>query len=145
MSIKKLIIAILFVFVIVSIPNTSTNVDVQITEIEAEITKEFKKIVTLTTYTIDPLQTDDTPLITASGFKLDSINPRKHRIIAISRDLKKALGFGDKVRLANAGRFNGVWYVRDLMNKRFKNKIDVLINPDGRHTKLYGVVITKLD
>ena len=89
MSIKKLIIAILFVFVIVSIPNTSTNVDVQITEIEAEITKEFKKIVTLTTYTIDPLQTDDTPLITASGFKLDSINPRKHRIIAISRDLKK--------------------------------------------------------
>jgi 3D (Asp-Asp-Asp) domain-containing protein len=145
MSIKKLIIAILFVFVIVSIPNTSTTVDVQITEIEAEITKEFKKIVTLTTYTIDPLQTDDTPLITASGFKLDSINPRKHRIIAISRDLKKALGFGDKVRLANAGRFNGVWYVRDLMNKRFKNKIDVLINPDGRHTKLYGVVITKLD
>jgi 3D (Asp-Asp-Asp) domain-containing protein len=145
MNIKKLIIAILFMIVIVSIPNPSTNVDVEITKIEAEITKEFRKIVTLTTYTIDPQQTDSTPLITASGFKLDSINPRRHRVIAVSRDLKRKLKFGDKVRLANAGRFNGVWHVRDLMNKRFKNKIDILINPNGRPTKLYGVIITKLD
>jgi 3D (Asp-Asp-Asp) domain-containing protein len=103
------------------------------------------KQVTLTTYTTDSNQTDSTPLITASGFKLDSINPRRHRVIAVSRDLKRKLKFGDKVRLSNAGRFNGVWYVRDLMNKRFKNKIDVLINPNGRHTKLSGVVITKID
>jgi 3D (Asp-Asp-Asp) domain-containing protein len=131
--------------IIVSIPNSSKNIDVKIKKIDLEITEEFRKIVTLTTYTIDPLQTDSTPLITASGFKLDSINPRRHRVIAVSRDLKRKLKFGDKVRLSNAGRFNGVWYVRDLMNKRFKNKIDVLINPNGRHTKLSGVVITKID
>jgi 3D (Asp-Asp-Asp) domain-containing protein len=131
--------------IIVSIPNSSKNIDVKIKKIDLEITEEFRKIVTLTTYTIDPLQTDSTPLITASGFKLDSINPSRHRVIAVSRDLKIKLKFGDKVRLSNAGRFNGVWYVRDLMNKRFENKIDVLINPDGRHTKLYGVVITKID
>ena len=131
--------------IIVSIPNSSKNIDVKIKKIDLEITEEFRKIVTLTTYTIDPLQTDSTPLITASGFKLDSINPSRHRVIAVSRDLKRKLKFGDKVRLSNAGRFNGVWYVRDLMNKRFKNKIDVLINPNGRHTKLSGVVITKID
>jgi 3D (Asp-Asp-Asp) domain-containing protein len=131
--------------IIVSIPNSSKNIDVKIKKIDLEITEEFRKIVTLTTYTIDPLQTDSTPLITASGFKLDSINPRRHRVIAVSRDLKRKLKFGDKVRLSNAGRFNGVWYVRDLMNKRFKNKIDILINPNGRHTKLSGVVITKID
>jgi len=145
MSIKKIIISISFVIVIGLIPNTSIDVNVQIKEIEAEITKEFKTIVILTTYTIDPLQTDDTPLITASGFKLDSINPSKHRVIAVSRDLKRKLKFGDKVKLENAGRFNGVWHVRDLMNKRFKNKIDVLINPDARPTKLYGVILTKID
>jgi 3D (Asp-Asp-Asp) domain-containing protein len=145
MGIKKIIIVILFMIIIVSIPNSSKNIDVKIKKIDLEITEEFRKIVTLTTYTIDPLQTDSTPLITASGFKLDSINPRRHRVIAVSRDLKIKLKFGDKVRLSNAGRFNGVWYVRDLMNKRFENKIDVLINPNGRHTKLYGVVITKID
>ena len=145
MSIKKIIIVILFMIIIVSIPNSSKNIDVKIKKIDLEITEEFRKIVTLTTYTIDPLQTDSTPLITASGFKLDSINPRRHRVIAVSRDLKRKLKFGDKVRLSNAGRFNGVWYVRDLMNKRFKNKIDILINPNGRHTKLSGVVITKID
>jgi len=145
MGIKKIIIVILFMIIIVSIPNSSKNIDVKIKKIDLEITEEFRKIVTLTTYTIDPLQTDSTPLITASGFKLDSINPRRHRVIAVSRDLKRKLKFGDKVRLSNAGRFNGVWYVRDLMNKRFKNKIDILINPNGRHTKLSGVVITKID
>ena len=145
MGIKKIIIVILFMIIIVSIPNSSKNIDVKIKKIDLEITEEFRKIVTLTTYTIDPLQTDSTPLITASGFKLDSINPRRHRVISVSRDLKRKLKFGDKVRLSNAGRFNGVWYVRDLMNKRFKNKIDVLINPNGRHTKLSGVVITKID
>ena len=152
MNIKKLIIAILFITAVIVIPKPSTSVDDAIEEVDdtieevdIEMTKEFKKIVTLTTYTIDPSQTDDEPLITASGFKVDSINPRKHRIIAISRDLKKTLGFGDKVRLENAGRFNGVWHVRDVMNKRFKNKIDILINPNGTHTKLYDVVITKLD
>ena len=145
MGIKKIITVILFMIIIVSIPNSSKNIDVKIKKIDLEIIGEFRKIVTLTTYTIDPLQTDSTPLITASGFKLDSINPSRHRVIAVSRDLKRKLKFGDKVRLSNAGRFNGVWYVRDLMNKRFKNKIDILINPDGRHTKLSGVVITKID
>jgi hypothetical protein len=46
--------------------------------------------------------------------------------------------------LENAGRYNGVWYVEDLMNKRFRNKIDILINPNGKHTKIYGVIIKKI-
>jgi len=100
--------------------------------------------VTLTTYTVDVSQTDDTPLITASGFKLDSINPRKHKVIAISRDLKTKFKFGSKVRITNAGEFNGVYIVRDLMNKRFKQKIDILINPKDKHTKLNNVIINNI-
>jgi 3D (Asp-Asp-Asp) domain-containing protein len=101
-------------------------------------------IVTLTTYSVDCSQTDSTPLVTASGFKLDSLNPRKHRVIAISRDLKHQFKFGSRVRITNAGRFNGVYVVRDLMNKRFKRKIDILINPEDKHTKLTDVIINKM-
>lgn len=87
-------------------------------------------IVKVTMYTISPDQTDSTPLITASGFKLDSINPKKHKIIAVSRDLKKKYRFGTKVRIKGAGKFDGVYVVRDVMAKRWRNKIDILVNPN---------------
>jgi len=100
--------------------------------------------VSLSTYKTDTAETDSTPLITASGFKLDSLNPKKHRVIAISRDLKELFSFGDKVKLSNAGKFNGIWFIRDLMNKKYRNKIDILINPSDRQMSLEGVVISKI-
>ena len=102
------------------------------------------KVVSLSTYKADTTETDSTPLVTASGFKLDSLNPKKHRVIAISRDLKELFAFGDKVILTNAGKFNGVWFIHDVMNKRYKNKIDILINPSDRQLSLKGVVISKI-
>ena len=102
------------------------------------------KQVSLTTYTTDSNETDSTPLITASGLKLDSLNPKKHRVIAISRDLKELFSFGDKVILSNAGKYNGIWFIHDLMNKKWKNKIDILINPNDRQMSLEGVVISKI-
>ena len=100
--------------------------------------------VTLTTYTVDSTQTDSTPLVTASGFKLDSIFPSKHRVIEVSRDLKRKFKFGSKVKLQNAGRYNGVWYIRDVMNKRFSNKIDILVDPKSKHTLLHNVLLIKI-
>lgn len=85
-----------------------------------------------TMYTIDPAQTDSTPLVTASGYKLHPSNPKKHRIIAVSRDLKKKFKFGEKVRVEGVGERSGIYTVRDVMNKRWKNKIDILINPDEK-------------
>ena len=102
------------------------------------------KIVSLSTYKADTTETDSTPLVTASGFKLDSLNPKKHRVIAISRDLKELFSFGDKVMLTNAGKFNGIWFIHDVMNKRYKNKIDILINPSDRQLSLKGVLISKI-
>ena len=114
-------------------------------KVEEKVAKEFRKVVTLTTYSVTEEETDDSPTITASGFEIDEDNPKKHRIIAVSRDLKRKLRFGEKVVLSNAGRFNGVWYVRDLMNSRFRNKIDVLIDVDDKQTKMFGVALKKLD
>jgi 3D (Asp-Asp-Asp) domain-containing protein len=102
------------------------------------------KVVSLSTYKADTTETDSTPLVTASGFKLDSLNPKKHRVIAISRDLKELFAFGDKVKLTNAGKFNGIWFIHDVMNKRYKNKIDILINPSDSQISLKGVVISKI-
>jgi 3D (Asp-Asp-Asp) domain-containing protein len=59
--------------------------------------------------------------------------------------LKKKLKFGEKVKVSNAGKYNGVYYVRDLMNSRWKNKIDILINPDDNHIKLRGVILSKIN
>lgn len=105
--------------------------------------KEVIKV-SLTTYTITTQETDDEPLITASGFTLDSVNPKKHRVIAISRDLREKFGFGDKVKLENAGKFNGIWFIRDLMHKKWKKRIDILINPNEIQTSLPDVIIAKI-
>jgi 3D (Asp-Asp-Asp) domain-containing protein len=101
-------------------------------------------IVTVTTYTIDPRQTDDTPTITASGFNVGWKNPKKHRVIAVSRDLKKRFKFGSYVKLEGCGKYDGVYRVEDLMNKRFKKRIDILINPNDKHTMFAQAKITPL-
>jgi len=143
---KRLILVFLITAVILPSNVTPPNPFKIETMVKEEVVKEIKKfVVTMTTYTIDPLQTDDTPLETASGFELDEDNPKKDRVIAVSRDIKKKFKFGEKVRVSNAGKYNGVYYVRDLMNPRWKNKIDILINPDDNHTKLNGVILSKLN
>jgi len=75
-------------------------------------------------------QTDSTPLITASGFYLkDSTNAYRYRIIAVSRDLyDSGLKFGTRILITGTKKYNGVWTVHDLMNKRYKSRIDLLVN-----------------
>lgn len=109
-----------------------------------EVEKVIPDIVTVTTYSITEAETDSTPLLTASGFKINPNNPKKHRIIAVSRDLKRKYRFGQKVKITNAGKYNGVYVVRDLMHPRWKKKIDILINPSDKHTKLRRVKMYKV-
>jgi 3D (Asp-Asp-Asp) domain-containing protein len=140
MPMRKMIFIIIG---IVSIPMLIGNYrhNRQLVEEEKKKQKDYR-VVSVTMYTVDPLQTDSSPTETASGFIVDSLNPKKHRIIAISHDLRRILKFGKKVRIEGIGKYNGVYVVRDLMNSRFKNKIDILINPDDkaksfRKAKLY--------
>jgi len=100
--------------------------------------------VTLTTYTTSEKETDSTPNITASGFKIDTLNPMKHRIIAVSRDLKRKWKFGTKVRITGAGKYDGTYYVRDVMNKRYKKRIDILIGKTHKQIKLEDIKIYKI-
>ena len=100
------------------------------------------EIVTLTTYRASEAETDSTPNITASGFKIT--NPKKHRIIAVSRDLKKKYKFGQKIRIVGAGKYSGTYKVQDVMNKRYKNRIDILIGANDKQTKLRKIKIYKI-
>jgi len=105
---------------------------------------KFSSTVYLTTYTIDPRQTDNTPLITASGFKLHPRNPRKHRIIAVSRDLKRRFKYGQRVKIQGAGKMDGVYVIHDIMNKRFSKRIDILINPKDKPTSYKNVKLVAI-
>ena len=117
-------------------------------EIEMEIKGIEPDIVTVTTYSPTVEQTDSTPLITASGFKINPKNPKKQRIVAVSRDLKRKYKFGKKIRITGIGKLSGTYTVRDVMNRRFTKKIDILINPedDGnlfKKVKLYPIDINE--
>jgi 3D (Asp-Asp-Asp) domain-containing protein len=110
-----------------------------------EVDEVVPDIVTVTTYSITEGETDSTPLITASGFKINANNPKRHRIIAVSRDLKRKYKFGQKVRIEGAGKYNGIYTIRDLMHHRWKNKIDILINPSDKHTKLRRIKMFRVE
>ena len=114
-------------------------------KIEMEIKDVIPDIVAVTTYSPSIEQTDSTPLITASGFKINPANPKRQRIIAVSRDLKKKYKFGKKVRITGIGKLSGIYTVRDVMNKRYKKRVDILIGENDKQTsfknaKLYAVV-----
>ena len=100
--------------------------------------------VTATIYHAVPGQTDSTPGTTASMFKIDLNNPRKHNIIAVSRDLE-ALGFtlGSQVKVTGAGDLDGIWNIEDRMNKRFTKRIDFLVNTARKGGKWLNVTIEK--
>jgi len=97
------------------------------------------EVVKVTMYTVDPKQTDSTPLLTASGFIVDSLNPQRHRIIAVSRDLKRKYKFGSKVMIKGAGEWDGIYTIKDVMNKRWRKKIDILVNPNMNYDSFQGV------
>ena len=114
-------------------------------EIEMEIKGIEPDIVSVTTYSPTIEQTDSTPLITASGYKINPANPKRQRIVAVSRDLKKKYKFGKKIRITGIGKLSGTYTVRDVMNKRYRNRVDILIGEDDTHTsfrkaKLYAVI-----
>jgi 3D (Asp-Asp-Asp) domain-containing protein len=132
---------ILLSMVMVCLPYEMEREEIRVNKMIETLTPE---IVTLTTYKASETETDSTPNITASGFKIDTKNAKRHRIIAVSRDLKKKLKFGSKVRIEGAGKYSGTYVVKDVMNKRYKKRIDILINPDDKQTKLKKIKLYKI-
>lgn len=72
-------------------------------------------------------QTDDTPFLTACGDIIPRKGYGKLRWCAVSRDLFKHFPCGSKIYIENAGKYSGVWTVKDKTNGRFKKRVDFLV------------------
>jgi 3D (Asp-Asp-Asp) domain-containing protein len=109
----------------------------------------FSHRVAASVYFPDEAQTDSQPLITADGSQIDREKVKTHRWIAVSRNLLKRWGgklqYGDTLQVAGiSAELDGIYIIRDTMNRRLKNTIDILV---GRTDNIYGhwknVQITK--
>jgi 3D (Asp-Asp-Asp) domain-containing protein len=130
---------IILSIVMVLLPYEMEREELRINTMIETITPE---IVTLTTYKATEAETDSSPNITASGFKIT--NPKKQRIIAVSKDLKRKWGWGTKVRIVGAGKLSGTYRVHDLMNKRYRKRIDILIGNNDKQIKLKKIKVYKI-
>jgi 3D (Asp-Asp-Asp) domain-containing protein len=88
--------------------------------------------VTASAYNSVVSQTNSNPNITAFG---DSLKPGL-RYIAVSRDLyRKGLKRDTPVKIDG---FDSIYFVKDRMHPRWKNKIDIYMGTDVRAAKKWG-------
>ena len=101
--------------------------------------------VTASCYRANVNECDSTPLLTADGSKIDTNRVDNLRWVAISRDLEKVYKMGDSIIVEGVGKgYDGVWVIKDRMNKRFKKKIDFLISNEKRGGLFKNVKISKI-
>ena len=101
--------------------------------------------VTVTMYQPLRYQTDSTPNILADGTRIRIQEASNYKFIAVSRNLLKRFGgwldYGDFVLLWDTDGKDGVYQVRDTMNPRFVNRIDIL---ESINVKPYKFVDAKI-
>ena len=105
--------------------------------------------VTVTMYQPVARQTDSTPNILADGTRIRTQEASKYKFIAVSRNLLKRWGgwldYGDFILLKDTDGKDGVYQVRDTMNPRWVNRIDILESIDVKPYKYESAKITKHD
>tara|TARA_B100000902_G_scaffold382627_1_gene420510 strand:+ start:195 stop:707 length:513 start_codon:yes stop_codon:yes gene_type:complete len=120
-------------------------------ELEQKLEKYETEGMNVTVTMYEPLsyQTDSTPNILADGTRIRVHKASEYRFIAVSRNLLKRHGgwldYGDFVLLKGTSHKDGVYQVRDTMNKRFVNRIDILESPGVTPYKFQKAQIVKTD
>tara|TARA_B100000287_G_scaffold77808_1_gene69926 strand:+ start:474 stop:1067 length:594 start_codon:yes stop_codon:yes gene_type:complete len=104
--------------------------------------------VTVTMYHPVSYQTDSTPNILADGTRIRVHKASEYRFIAVSRNLLKRYGgwldYGDFILLKGTDGKDGMYQVRDTMNPRFVNRIDILESPGTKPYKFDVAKISRL-
>ncbi|MHA2367111.1 MAG: hypothetical protein ACXAC7_24375 [Candidatus Hodarchaeales archaeon] len=99
-------------------------------------------------------QTDSTPDITADGTKFDIERAGDYRYVALSRDLLTHfkhrgadIKFGDYILIKGTpnGAQDGIYQVRDTMNKRHTAWIDILLTPGEQSFYYRNVLMYKIE
>ena len=103
--------------------------------------------VTVTMYQPVRYQTDSTPNILADGTRIRTQDASNYKFIAVSRNLLKRWGgwleYGDFILLKGTTHKDGVYQVKDTMNPRFVNRVDILESPGVRPYKFDSAKIIK--
>ena len=94
-------------------------------------------------------QTDMTPNITADGTRIRISRASDYKFVALSRNLLKRWGgpfdYGDFILLKGAGKKDGVYQVRDTMNPKWVNVVDILESESVQPYKYTDAQIYKLN
>jgi len=97
---------------------------------DSQYTNKISYKVTVTTYNPTIHQCDDTPHITADGTHFKTWKATEYRYVALSRDLLSRWGgpfeYGDYIVIEGTGDRDGVYQVRDTMNPKWTNRVDIL-------------------
>ncbi len=126
-----------------SLIETIKEENVALTETLAELKSEGMDV-TVTMYQPVRYQTDSTPNILADGTRIRTQDASNYKFIAVSRNLLKRWGgwlnYGDFVLLKGTDHKDGVYQVRDTMNKRWVNRIDILESVSVKPYKMNGQI-----
>ena len=123
--------------------NTQLNTQTVVTEtLRSELTEFYKYgvVVDVTMYQPTLYQTDSTPNITADGTRIRISKASDYKYVALSRNLLKRWGgpfdYGDfiLIRGTTDGHKDGVYNVRDTMNPKYVNYVDIL---ESKHVQPY--------
>jgi len=124
--------------------------DIEIGVLLAEIDRltVFETQVVATMYKPHRYYTDDSPDILADGTKINIHKVEHLRYVALSRNLLDRWGgpfhYGDFIVVTGADdRHNGVWQVKDTMNKRWVDRIDFLVPLGTKNFKYDSVTIKR--
>lgn len=105
--------------------------------------------VDVTMYQPNEIQCDDTPDITADGTKIRTHHASRYKFVALSRNLLTRWGgpfnYGDFVLLKGTDGKDGVYQVRDTMNPKWVNVVDILESEHVKPYKFTDVDIFKLN
>ena len=93
-------------------------------------------------------QTDNTPNITADGTHIRISRASEYKFVALSRNLLRRWGgpfdYGDFILIKGTGHKDGVYQVRDTMNSKWVNMVDILESKDVKPYKYVDAQIYKM-
>ena len=120
-------------------------------ELRTELSEYFEYGIEVDVTMYQPVypQTDNTPNITADGTKIRISKASDYKYVALSRNLLKRWGgpfdYGDFIYIRGTKDKDGVYNVRDTMNPKFVNYVDILESVSVKPYKYENVHIYKMN
>ena len=94
-------------------------------------------------------QTDSTPNITADGTRIKISKASDYKFVALSRNLLSRWGgpfeYGDFILIKGTDGKDGVYQVRDTMNPKWVNMVDILESTNVKPYKYVDAQIYKMN